>query len=65
MPRFNLDVCLPRKRPQHEWLEVVSFRSRATDDSGWTEGAAANSKREILVHCQTSDIRSDVEKKTL
>jgi len=68
MPRFNLDVCFPRKRQQREWVEVVSLQSRATDDSGWIEGegrGGSTSRNELLVHCKSSDDRLDESAKVL
>ena len=56
LPRYNLDVC--SSRGQHrEWTEIVSLRSRATDDSGWmeTESGGSSAKHEVQVLCRCSD----------
>ena len=54
--RYNVDVCLPRNGSALEdWVDIVPLCSRATDDSGWTEGDGPplTSRHALHVSCRT------------
>ena len=55
LPRYNMDVCNPRGRAVgRDWTEMIAVRSRATDDSGWSEPIQQSSKHEVQLICRIS-----------